>query len=84
MNRSSRSIAFEAESIEGISQNEQEILDAEAVLANETKLHNIEHAWNKAGFKLMEKKQLAPAVSNLVQKVECSSCRPPTVSGNHT
>merc|ERR1712048_509815 len=39
---------IEAESIEGIAQKEQEILDAEAVLAKETKLYNIEFAENKA------------------------------------
>merc|ERR1719379_3361230 len=39
---------IEAESVEGISQKEQEIMDAEALLAKETKLYNIEYAENKA------------------------------------
>lgn len=39
---------IEAESIEGISTKEQEIMDVEATLAKETKLYNIEYAENKA------------------------------------
>jgi len=39
---------IEAEAIEGISQKEQEIIDAEAILAKETKLYNIEFAENRA------------------------------------
>jgi len=39
---------IEAESIDGISGKEQEILDVEALLAKETKLYNIEYAENKA------------------------------------
>jgi len=39
---------LESEAVEGISQKEQEILDAEAVLAQETKLYNTEFTENKA------------------------------------
>ena len=45
---------IEAASIEGISQKEQEIVDAEALLANQTKLNNIEYVDNKAEMKIRQ------------------------------
>lgn len=39
---------MEAEAIEGIAGKEQDIMDAQALLAKETKLYNIEYAENKA------------------------------------